>query len=155
MQASVHPIHRQFFRGGWFFLSAFLVAVVPPARAAVEADTDFPGGSGEIIEGVENGRTVLRLDPADHPGKGWRCWWHVKLRGLKPGEPLVLDVGEAPWATPDQAAYSIDGGATWLQTEKGLREGKRIRYTLNPPAPALEVAWGPPLCARHGHELVN
>ena len=131
------------------------ILLAPSARGKIKIVSDFPGGSGVATETVENGQPVLRLDPTDHPGKGWRCWWYVKLRGLTPGQPFLLDVGEAPWATPDQAAWSLDGGQTWRHTDKGVREGKRIRYTLTPPAAAIDVAWGPPFVPADAAALVE
>ena len=152
MRSTVTSDIRETISGMVFF---FLVLTGSVAFGEIQVDTDFPGGSGEVTQQKEKGQTVLRLDPADHPGKGWRCWWYVKLRGLPSGEPLILDVGEAPWATPDQAAYSIDGGQTWLQTEKGVREGKRIRYPLKLSATAAEVAWGPPFVPGDAAALVE
>ena len=46
---------------------------------------------------------------------------------MTPGETITLDVGDAPWATPDRAAFSLDN-KTWKHTSPGKRDGKRIVY---------------------------
>lgn len=108
----------------------------PPLRVVA----DFPGGSAKV-EGVE-GRTV-RVLPAAHPERGWACWWYFRLEGIPAGEPITLDVGGGVWATPDRAAWSLDG-KEWKHTPPGVREKTRIRYTLEVPAKAAWFAWGPP-----------
>lgn len=123
-------------------------------HAEIIVDSDFPGGSG-VVESIDQEKQLIRLLPDDHPGRGWRCWWYVKLSGLTPGETISLDVGEAPWGTPDRATFSTDGGKTWLLTEKGNREGKRIRYSLRLQSEQVLVAWGPPFVSADARSLVD
>lgn len=132
---------------------ALLTICCPKARAQPQAFIDFPGGSG-VVHVQAGEETTIRIDPSNHPGKGFRAWWYVKLAGLTPGKTVVLDVGEAPWATPDQAMFSTDN-ADWKQTEPGVRTGKRIRYRLVPPAGTLWVAWGPPFVLADAQRLVE
>lgn len=124
------------------------------AVAQIEVHSNFPGGSGEV-EAIEVEQRRIVLNPADHPDRGWRCWWYVKLTGVPVGETWTLDVGDAPWATPDQATVSRDDGKTWQHTEPGDREGKRIRYPLKFESESLLVAWGPPFVPADGKALVD
>ncbi len=120
----------------------------------IAVSTDFPGGSGEVVS-IDQAAATIVLNPTDHPGKGWRCWWYVKLTGLPLEGPVTLDVGEAPWATPDRATLSLDGGKTWRHSEPGVREGKRIRYSLEPGVESALVAWGPPFVPEDAADLTR
>lgn len=123
-------------------------------KAQIGVETDFPGGSG-VVEEIDQESRLIRLSPTDHPGKGWRCWWYVKLTGLTPGEGVMLEVGEAPWATPDRATFSVDGGRTWRHSAKGQRDGKWIRYELSFATETALVAWGPPFVPEDARALVE
>ena len=87
----------------------------------------FPGGSAEV-ESIDQEKRSIRLMPSDHPGHGWRCWWYFQLEGLAAGETITIDVGDAPWATPDRATVSNDGRKNWQHTETGKRSEKRMVY---------------------------
>jgi hypothetical protein len=89
-----------------------------------------------------------------HENRGWACWWYFKLAGVEPGETITLTVGDAPWATPDQAAYSLDG-QTWTQTAPGKRSAATITYTHRVDAAECYFAWGPPLVAADTQRLVD
>lgn len=124
------------------------------ARAQLKVSTDFPGGSGQVVSlNSENQHIVL--NPTDHPDRGWRCWWYVRLSGIQSGKPVILDVGDAPWATPDQATYSTDDGRTWHHSAKGVRNNKRIVYTLEVETDSALVAWGPPFVPSDAGDLVG
>ncbi len=135
------------------FSLGFLLSLLPVC-AEITVSSDFPGGSGEVVA-IDQSARLIRLNPTDHPDKGWRCWWYVRLDGLTSGETLTLDVGEAPWATPDRATFSTDGGETWRQSEKGTRDGRRIRYALRFEAESALVAWGPPFLPGDAKTLVD
>lgn len=134
-------------------LAVLLVSLPAGLLSEIVVNTDFPGGSGEVVSLDQEAR-VLILNPTDHPERGWRCWWYVRLTGLQKGITLTLDVGDAPWATPDQATVSVDR-ETWKQTSRGVREGKRIRYSIAAEAEAMWVAWGPPFVPADGEKLVR
>ncbi|MFK5924071.1 MAG: M14 family zinc carboxypeptidase [Verrucomicrobiota bacterium] len=94
--------------------------------------------------------------PSDHPKRGWQCWWYFRLEGLSKGETLTLDVGNSPWATPDQATVSMDDQKTWQHTEKGKREGKRITYRYTAKKDGLHwFAWGPPFVLKDANSLIQ
>lgn len=122
------------------------------AAAEIQVSSDFPGGSG-LAEVDQQARTV-RLVPSDHKDRGWACWWYVKLSGLTPGETIVLDVGEAPWATPDRAVISYDN-RHWSHTVAGQREGRRIRYRQPVDRDCCWFAWGPPFVPADAQSLVD
>ena len=142
---------RSFCRIALVFLALFSGS---PASAEIKVSTGFPGGSGTVLD-VDQEQRIIRLMPTDHPGRGWRCWWYVRLTGLTPGKAITLDVGDAPWATPDQATWSGDDGTSWQHTKPGKRSGKRIRYSLTPDTESLLVAWGPPFVPSDAKALVS
>jgi hypothetical protein len=114
---------------------------------------DFPGGSAEL-EAVDHGTRTITIAPADHPGRGWRCWWYLKVTGIRPGETLTLRVAGGRWAWPRRAAYSLDGGA-WRQTTEGRRDGSHCVYRQRIDAPAAWFAWGPPYLPHHAETLIR
>jgi len=116
--------------------------------------SDFPGGSGEVTT-IDRENRLIVINPADHPGKGWRCWWYVRIENPLPGESFLLDVGEAPWATPDRCSLSTDDGATWHAGPEGTRDGKRIRYRIQADQRTVRVAWGPPFLPSDARRLVE
>ena len=105
--------------------------------------SDFEGGSVEVLE-LDHDSCRLKIAPADHPGKGWRCWWYFRVNGLTGFPVLTVDAGDAPWATPDRAHFSSDQGKTWIHSAPGLRNGKRIVYKIPISGDSLLLAWGPP-----------
>jgi len=128
---------------------ATVVAILVSATAAsrgiggeLQVVADFEGGSAKV-ESLDQEKRLVRIVPTPHADRGWRCWWYFKLVGVSPEETITLDVGEAPWATPDRAAYSLDG-RNWQQTDPGKREGKRIVYQQKIDAAEVWFAWGPP-----------
>ena len=125
----------------------------PAGKPQLKVEIDFPGGSAHV-EQVDCGQRRICLTPSDHAEKGWRCWWYAKVSGLVPKEILTLEVGEAPWATPDRAAVSSDN-VNWSQTEPGERQGNRITYRIEAPGEVVYVAWGPPFTPLTGGALVE
>lgn len=123
-----------------------------PDRSRLHVEIDFPGGSADVQE-IDQAQRLIRLLPSDHVHKGWRCWWYLKVTGLTEGELLQVQVGDAPWATPDQAALSHDN-QTWTQTEPGTREGKTITYQIRSAGESLYLAWGPPMVAEGAESLI-
>lgn len=137
---------------------AFAVHVAYFAYGALHADDlrvsiDFPGGSAEVLELNQDARS-LRVQPTMHENRGWACWWFFKLSGVKAGETIKLTVGEAPWATPDRAAFSVDG-KTWSQTSPGERKSQEITYSHVVDANECYFAWGPPFIAADAQQLVD
>ncbi len=47
---------------GWV-LCVLLMMGASSLQAGIVVDTDFPGGSGVVTETIENGQTILHLDP--------------------------------------------------------------------------------------------
>ncbi len=121
-------------------------------EADLKVSIDFPGGSAQV-ESVDAATRTLKINPSLHPDRGWRCWWYFRLDGLTPGETLTLDVGEAPWATPDRAMTSVDD-REWVHSAPGKRTGKRIAYAVPVKAKTQWFAWGPPFTLRHAEEAV-
>lgn len=123
------------------------------AHAELTVDSNFPGGSAKVLE-IDPSERLIRLEPAPRPGRGWECWWYGRIGGLRAGETIRIEVGKAPWATPDRASYSFNR-KTWQQTAPGTREGKRIRYELKAEGPEVWVAWGPPFVPADAKTLVE
>ncbi|MBP86761.1 MAG: zinc carboxypeptidase [Planctomycetaceae bacterium] len=116
-------------------------------------ETNFPSGSGKVIE-INQDERLIKLEPSSHEGRGWACWWYVRVSGFEAGETISLQVGRAPWATPERAAFSSDG-ETWRQTAAGERNGAWITYRHKVDAPVAWFAWGPPFTPRDSEELIH
>jgi hypothetical protein len=71
----------------------------PRVAAATDLSvvTDFPGGSARV-ESIDQVSRTIRLVPAEHPGRGWACWWSLRIDGIQPGETIVLEVGGMDFA---------------------------------------------------------
>lgn len=120
----------------------------------ITIESKFPGGSGEV-ERIDAGEKLVVLHPTNHADKGWRCWWYVKILGIPENETWTVDVGDAPWATPDQASVSFDNGKNWQHTHPGTRKEKRIRYRVTGTGKPILLAWGPPFTPEDSANLVN
>lgn len=130
------------------------IAAVEVLRASdLQVSSDFPGGSARVLK-LDQAARSIHLKPTAHENRGWVCWWYFKLSGVKPGETISVTVGDAPWATPDRAAYSVDG-ATWLQTTPGKRKGNEITYRQPVDAAECFFAWGPPFTPTDAQRLVD
>ena len=146
-----------------------IVAAVSAARAAVigpedpppgiEAATelsvaaDFPGGSARV-ESIDQVSRTIRLVPAEHPGRGWACWWSLRVDGIRPGETIALDVGGGHFARPDRTTVSLDQ-QTWSHTAPGERRGDRIVYRQRVDAARAWFAWGTPFTLADAAALVE
>jgi hypothetical protein len=138
---------------GFVLLVLEMFASPAQARAPLAVSIDFPGGSAEVL-GIDQTTRQIRIAPSAHPNRGWVCWWYLEVTGLEVGEMLTLDVGDAPWATPDRAAVS-DDGKTWRQTDRGARHEKRITYRYQATAEKMWFAWGPPFVPADAETLVK
>jgi hypothetical protein len=121
--------------------------------STLKIDTDFPGGSARVLE-LDQQQRLIRILPAEHQNRGWVCWWYFHVSGIVPGETLSIDVGEAPWATPDRATFSVDR-KVWRHSEPGKRQGKRIVYRVPIEASEAWFAWGPPFVPEDAARLVE
>ncbi len=135
------------------FLCLSISACIPVC-AELKVNTDFPGGSGEVVS-LDSEKQNLVINPSDHPNRGWRCWWYLKISGIDPGKPVSIDVGDAPWATPDRMTFSTDKGKTWQQSDEGVRDGKRIVYSLELDSNSAHIAWGPPFLPEEARALID
>ncbi len=119
----------------------------------LRVDTDFSGASGQLVS-INQGTREIEIRPARNPGKGWECWWCVRIHGLSPGEEFMLTVSPSPWATPNQAAISADG-LTWRHSSIGQRMGKKIRYRIQAKRGSVFAAWGPRFSIEDSTSLVD
>ena len=141
------------------FLSSLLLFQSGRSSDALTVESDFEGASVSAVEIDETARRI-RFRPGGDPTRGWPCWWYFRVSGITPGESITLHLQGstattslpggplskplAPsWAMPDQATFSTDG-KTWQHTEKGVKEGDMMIYTLKPETASVFVAWGPP-----------
>ena len=132
----------------------FIGAIFSAKAADLLVDADFPGGSG-VVDSINQEKRVIKLNPTPHKDRGWACWWWVKISGITPGETFSLNIGDAPWATPNQAALSSDGGKTWTQSTPGKRDGKRIVYEISSEKDKIQIAWGPPFVPENAKALID
>jgi len=125
------------------------------ARAELRVSTNFEGGNAEVVT-LDQAAAKLRIMPALHEGRGWPCWWFLRLEGTTAGQEITLEVqGQtkpfrpgtvlaSSWCQPDQAALSHDG-KTWRQTAKAERTADKVAiYKVIAEGPSLWLAWGPP-----------
>jgi hypothetical protein len=138
-------------------LCVAITALAAGSMRAVEkplmVDVAFEGGSG-LVQNISQDERLIRIVPTPHQNRGWQCWWYVKISGITPGERITLDVGPAPWATPDRATFSVDN-KTWRHTAPGTRGGKRIVYQQQVDAAEAWFAWGPPFVPSDAKRLVE
>jgi len=129
------------------------------AAESLTVDSAFEGASVSAIE-IDNATRSISFMPGGDPMRGWPCWWYFKVKGVTPGEAITLRLRGSTattslpggplakplasfWAMPEMATLSTDG-KTWLHTEKGVREGGIMTYTIKADASSVFVAWGPP-----------
>jgi len=125
----------------------------PPAKPDLKVVTNFPGGSADIVS-IDQAARLIRLRPADHPGRGWRCWWYFRVTGLVPGETLSFEMTADGFGLPDHAAVSADD-RTWRQTEAGSRAKGSVTYRHKAEAAEMFFAWGPPYLPRDADDLIR
>lgn len=140
------------------FSALFLVSALPlaagesPARSTLEVRSDFPGGSAQVGT-IDQARRAIHVQPADHPDRGWRCWWYFKVTGIEPGETITVEVTGDGFTLPDRAAVSLDD-RTWTQTAPGRRGDRTMTWTHRVDAREAYFAWGPPYLPSHTADLV-
>ncbi len=136
----------------------------PPSTLTVSAE--FPGGSAEV-QAVDAAGGVIHICPAVHEGRGWPCWWYLRLEGLTPGQQVTLKVSGNPrpfrekqvlsanWSQPQCAAISTDN-ETWSQTPKReLTADKIAVYLFDAPAPSVWLASQPPFLPSDADALLE
>ncbi len=135
--------------------SFLLLVVCAPCASELRVTSDFEGGNG-VVEQIDQEKGLIRIKPRTHAGRGWVCWWYVKVTGITPGQTLTLDVGggRGVWVLPKHAAFSTDG-RTWRQTAAGKRNGKRQVYQQKIDGTEALFAWGPPFTPKDSAELVE
>lgn len=152
-------------------LALVLVAgAAPPARGQIAVVAEFEGASAKVLL-LDQEKRLVRIMPAGDPARGWPCWWHLKLEGLKSGQTLTLEVQPsdrpivregknqgrplaASWSQPLRAAVSHDGHK-WKQSEPGVAAEGRIAYTVAAEGESVWLAWGPPFTPRDSAALVT
>ncbi|NLF71883.1 MAG: zinc carboxypeptidase [Candidatus Anammoximicrobium sp.] len=156
------------------FVALALLCVVPLAaragdevpRSTLTVSADFPGGSAEV-QAMDAAGGVIQICPAVHEGRGWPCWWYLRVEGLTPGQPVTLKVAGNPrpfrekqvlsanWSQPQCAAISTDN-ETWSQTPKRERGADRIAvYRFEAPASRIWLASQPPFLPAHADALLE
>lgn len=156
---------------GLFPILTLLVGLVLPGRASeghrLSLSTDFPGGSAEIVS-VDAESGAIHLRPALREGRGWPCWWYLRVDGAAPGKPIDLTVSGHPgpfrpggaalaasWAQPRRAALS-DNDRDWRQTPEASLDAaaRTATYRFEAPAARFWVAWGPPFLPAQAEALL-
>lgn len=140
-------------------LAAFLNFQLCFAADALTIVSDFEGASVRGVE-IDQATRSINFMPGGDPVRGWPCWWYFKVNGITQGETITLrlrgstattSVPGGPlakplassWAMPEMATFSTDG-RTWLHTDKGVKDGEVMTYTIKTDASSMFVAWGPP-----------
>ena len=135
-------------------------------QAEITVSSEFVGGSGDVRR-IDQDAVVIHIHPSLHPGRGWPCWWYVRIDGLPVGGDVSLQLSANPrefkkgsrlarvWSQPDRAAISIDN-QNWRQTSpyRQLDEGV-VEYRFAAPAQTVWMAWGPPFLPSHAETLLS
>ncbi len=134
-------------------------------HGSLAVSTDFPGGSG-AVQSIDAAAGVVHIQPAFQKGRGWPCWWYLRLDGLQVGRPLTLKVSAYPrpyryqrvlspsWSQPERAMISSDNTA-WVHTPRRRSEGRVAVYRFPATAETMWVAWGPPFLPSHAESLLK
>lgn len=147
-------------------LHCILALLVSSLHAELRVSTNFEGGNAEVVRLDQTTRT-LRIMPQLHEGRGWPCWWFLKLDGLTPGQTVTLEVqaqtkpfreGQvlaAAWCQPKHAWLSSDG-ESWAPSDAGtLSPDEVMVYQIKPTAASLSLAWGPPFVPADAEKLLT
>lgn len=124
-------------------------------HAEIRVVTEFEGGNAEVVS-LNQATATLRIMPALHEGRGWPCWWSLRLEGVNAGQEITLEVQaqtkefrpglvlDKSWCQPDFAAVS-DDGKSWHHSAKAERTAEKIAvYKIKAEGTSLWLAWGPP-----------
>ena len=137
------------------------------ARAeGLTVSTDFPGGSAEV-QTLDAANGLIHICPAVQEGRGWPCWWYLRIDGLTPGQPVTLKVSAnakpfrngqrlaASWSQPQRAAISADN-ESWSQTPKREPSADGIAsYCFESPAACVWLASQPPFLPAHADAFLE
>jgi hypothetical protein len=134
---------------------SLMLCCVTLGHAELRVVTDFEGGNAEVVK-LDQATGTLRIMPALREGRGWPCWWSLRLEGVSAGQEITLEVQaqvrpfrpntvlNASWCQPDFAAVSHDG-KTWRHSTKAERTAEKVAvYKINAEGASLWLAWGPP-----------
>jgi hypothetical protein len=154
-------------------VALLLSLVASSARAELKVSSDFENGSC-ALDGVDQATGTIRFRPAGDAHRGWPCWWSFRVDGITPGQTVTLAIApsqqplphewgtgpdgkplSASWSRPDRAAYSIDGGKTWRQTEKGIDADGRRYWKQKIDTPTALFAWGPVFSVGDAYQIVE
>lgn len=143
----------------------FLIALACAARAELRVVADFEGGNAEVVSIDDASRTV-RIMPAIREGRGWPCWWFLRVEGLAAGQELTLEVQAqtkpyrgksvlaAAWCQPKHAWFSHDGNA-WKQSARATFTPEKIAvYKITADSSKLSLAWGRPFLPSDAEKLL-
>jgi len=131
----------------------------------LQVETDFQGGSAQVLEINQESRSVT-IRPAGDAQRGWPCWWYFRLTGVEPGETVTIMIDGnglkrangrrlgSDWALPSQAAFSEDG-KSWTQTSVSKPVNGKISWQQPVSGNQAWFAWGPPFTPEDAEALVN
>lgn len=150
---------------GWIFLCLGALRL----GAELSVSTDFPSGSARVLA-LDAATQTVRITPAGDPARGMPNWWYLRLDGIDPAKPVILEVVArdftAPgdngvvralhplWTLPKQAAVSTDG-KVWVQTPPGEPGTRQATYRIPAPPGTLWLAWGPPFTPEDAAGLIE
>lgn len=146
-------------------LFAFAIGA-PSLHAEVTVRTDFEGGNAEVLF-LEQNPVRVRIMPALHEGRGWPCWWSLRLEGLTAGQLVTLEVQaqtrpfrpdqflNASWCQPTRASFSHDS-REWRHTDPATKaDDKAFIYKVAAAGAVLHLAWGPPFVPADAARLLT
>lgn len=151
----------------WFLPSLELRGAEQHQPLAITVHADFEGGNVEVVQ-LDQAAPRLRIMPALREGRGWPCWWSMRVDGLKPGTELTLEVQAQTrpyseknvlahtWCQPQHAWVSDDGGVNWSPSQPGsLNADNQMVYKIPVTRSELRIAWGPPFVTADAEKLLQ
>jgi len=103
-----------------------MLAQAQGAWGALRVETDFPGGSVNVIT-IDQATQTLTFGPVIPPNGGWKTWWCFKVEGIEAGKAVILQPKHFQ-ANSLRPVFSEDG-KTWNFVSAPLDKGQVINGT--------------------------
>lgn len=152
---------------GQLWADKLLAQILKQTVSEITVNSDFEGGNVEVVQ-LDRALQRLRVMPALRTGRGWPCWWSMRIDGLKPGTELTLELQAQTrpysenfslahtWCQPQHAWISEDAGVTWSPSPPGtLNSDKQMLYKIPVARSEMRIAWGPPFVTSDAEKLLS
>ncbi|MEZ6137776.1 MAG: sialate O-acetylesterase [Pirellulaceae bacterium] len=132
----------------------------------IRVHSDFEGGNAEVVRIDQDSQSIVIM-PMLREGRGWPCWWSLRINGLRRETELTLEVQAQTkpyqgnkvlanaWCQPRHAWISHDEGKSWSPSAQGILNSSRMVYKIPITQSEIQVAWGPPFVASDAEQLLH